>query len=556
MDARLEARKLSLSAVFFTLIFSLFQSAADARNDFEWVVEKTEWSASDEKNFSRFVTAIGTAVEKRSCGNVNRCMRSSANPYRSSDPDRLSFFADCADWPYFMRAYYAWKNKLPFGMVKFVKANPGDSNEGRDIRYTPLGNRVAERLSFVPTFDGPYRISSVLGTYIPNFISSATFRTSYEPNSRTPNLFSDFYPPRIDRSAVVPGTVLYDANGHVALVYKITDDGQVWYVDAHPDNSLTVGRFSAKVARTSPAVGAGFKKWRPLVLVGADQGWDDEYEGGELVGVPNSRIKDFSTEQFFGNVPNSTGNWRNAKFVVDGKPRTFHEFVRMRMSRNRNKQNPLNEFSSSIRDICTSLKDRVASVQAAVTNGIISKPYPDRMVVNIYGSSGEWESYSTPGRDVTLKMLFLLLKSSSSDFVTKWRENDDEIDYSGNNLPQDLLEVYEQQSQSCQFSYTNSDGETIPLNLETARSRLFLMSFSPYDCLERRWGATGSELSSCRDGSVKTEWYENLQQLRNHTERNVDARMDFTREQYRRLIPGVGVENPPDLDIRKHLRSL
>jgi hypothetical protein len=33
------------------------------------------------------------------------------------------------------------------------------------------------------------------------------------------------------------------------------------------------------------------------------------------------------------------------------------------------------------------------------------------------------------------------------------------------------------------------------------------MSFDPYDCVEHRWGATGEEASSCKDGDDKQRWY-------------------------------------------------
>lgn len=557
MDALVRAQLLGLFMALSAGVITLSGEAAYARNDFEWEVESTEWTRADEQKYSAFVTAIGNAVEKRSCGTVNRCMRSFANPYRGTDPDRLYFGADCADFPYFLRAYFAWKQKLPFGMVKFVRPNPGEANVGRDIRYTPLGNRPSERISFVPTRSGIHLITSVLNTYIPNYVSTATFRSGYQDGSNgNRDLFSDFYPIKIERAALVPGTNLYDANGHVGVVYKVTDDGQVWYVDAHPDNSLTVGRFSSKFSRSSPAVGAGFKKWRPLVLQNADQNWDDTYEDGQLVGTPNNRLRDFSTEQFFGNVPNREGNWRKAQFVIEGKTVSYFEFVRLRMAKGRLKQKALKEFESSLQEICMYLKDRVASVQASVTNGITSKPYPERMPINIYGSAGEWENYSTPGRDVTLKILFLQLKAQSSDLVDRVKNGDPDLEYDGNNLPADLLKIYDQESLRCQFSYPNSNGASVPLNLDMAQGRLYQFSFSPYDCVERRWGANGSELSTCRDGAEKTEWYNNLQQLRNHTERNVDSKMNFTRSEYGRLIPGVGIQNPEDLDIRRHLRTL
>src|SRR4051812_32873058 len=81
-----------------------------------WRIAKVEWSADDEKGFGDFVRAIGES----NCTNSVECLRGPANPYRASDPKSLKFFADCADFPYMLRAYYAWKNGLPFAYVDGV----------------------------------------------------------------------------------------------------------------------------------------------------------------------------------------------------------------------------------------------------------------------------------------------------------------------------------------------------------------------------------------------------------------------------------------------------
>ena len=114
-----------------------------------------------------------------------------------------------------------------------------------------------------------------------------------------------------------------------------------------------------------------------------------------------------------------------------------------------------------------------------------------------------------------------------------------------------MLAAYDGAARACRIDYVNSDGRTISLDYETARQRLFAMSFDPYQCVERRWGASGGELASCRDGGSKRAWYEAEQRLRNQTDRTYEARMDFSLDD---LQAGRGgVAEAPDTDARRYL---
>jgi len=83
------------------------------------------------------------------------------------------------------------------------------------------------------------------------------------------------------------------------------------------------------------------------------------------------------------------------------------------------------------------------------------------------------------------------------------------------------------------------------------------MSFDPYQCIERRWGATDPrELATCRDGPWKQSWYAAEQNLRNQIDRTYDAQMDFSLEELKTPGPGKGVAAPPDIDARAYLLSV
>ncbi len=370
------------------------------------------------------------------------------------------------------------------------------------------------------------------------------------------NLFSDFYPVRIDRQGVRPGTVIYDPNGHVAVVYKVSDDGRVFYIDSHPDNSLTRGMFTPKFVRSNPFQGAGFKAFRPLSLVSASRDSSGNFIGGKIAGTPNRNLPLYSLTQFYGTHPDRNGSWSKGSFLAAGKTVNFYDYVRLQLTEGEQHLDPLVDMAQLTDDICVSLKDRVPAVEAARENGVSNKPHPERLPLNIYGTEGEWENYATPSRDARLKVSYMDLLANAKSAIERHKSRDPAIRYNGGNLAKDLFAVYAKHAQACQFSYKTSSGRTVLMNLEAARQRLFAMSFDPYHCIELRWGARiDAELASCQDDSNKRAWYTQQQWLRNQSERRYDARMDYSLSELRGPMEGVGITTPPDVDIIGYLKS-
>lgn len=543
----------SLIAAILSFSSLAFAGAAD------WKITQPQWTEQHEALFGQFVTQIATAVEKRQCGTVKDCLQSPANPYYGTDPSGLRYFADCADFPYYLRAYFAWKNGLPFSYESAVTPRPLPSGEVvKDVRYSPLGNIVTKRTDLITK-----RILMVKNSY-PNaveilndtfadYVSTASYRMSGLDEGE---MYSDLYPVKISRDAIRAGTVVYDPNGHAALIYKVTDEGRLFYVDAHPDNSLTTGMFTPKFSRSNPNQGAGFKNFRPLMLIDSKPDSSGVYAGGKIVGVPNYSLPLFGTEQFYGTNPDPGGQWNQGKFVVNGNTVNFYDYVRLKLTIGAQHLDPIADMKNLVSDICSSLKDRVAAVDAARTSGVQLKPHPDRLPGNIYGTDGEWESYATPSRDARLKVAFADLLNSARTAIDKYRAHDPSIKYNGGNLANDLFQAYAQGATSCQFSYTTSNGKSVMMNLEAARQRLFAMSFDPYHCVESRWGARlPQELEACADDANKKQWYAQEQWLRNQTDRRYDVRMDYSLQELVGPMPGVGVANPPDVDIVGYLKS-
>src|SRR5580698_7751235 len=125
----------ALNLLAFGLL-ALAARAADSHSDL-YVVRHESWSEADEQGWRDFIAAIGTS----DCTTLDICLHGKANPFAGTDRPGFVFQSDCADLPYVLRFYYAWKRGLPFSFVSDVRAR----GLTRDIRYSPGGNAVAAR---------------------------------------------------------------------------------------------------------------------------------------------------------------------------------------------------------------------------------------------------------------------------------------------------------------------------------------------------------------------------------------------------------------------------
>jgi len=549
-------RKIGLSL----LLASTFVAGVASAKSSDWRITQPAWTEYHEQQFGDFVAQIGRAVESRRCGTMAECLQSSANPYYSTDPAGINYFSDCADLPYYLRFYFAWKNGLPFSFATSLRENPvpvdpeSTDSQSNDIRYSKNGNYAVNRWDMVARKGKFPNAVNILNQGLIDSISSGTFRMLGDTTQGT---YTDFYPVKLQRGSVRPGTAIYDPNGHVAIIYKINEEGRIFYIDSHPDNSITSGLYTSKFMRSNPRQGAGFKNFRPLELVGATMDSSGAYVGGSIVAKTNLELPNYSLEQYYGNQPDSSGDWRQGQFVLNGQKVSYFDYVQLRLTNGELHIDPLLDMKLMVQDICVALKDRVAAVDAARTSGVYLKSHPDRLPDNIYGTSGEWEDYATSSRDARLKTSFVDLLTFAKKSMDQYRRGDRTLKYNGGNLAKDLFAVYAKEAMACKFSYVISNGQTLVMNLEAARQRLYSMSFDPYHCVELRWGARlPQELTACPDGSNKKQWYNQEQWLRNQTERRYDVKMNYSLDQLRGPMPGVGVANPPDVDIVGYLKGL
>lgn len=509
-----------------------------------WIITKDHWSESDERGFGEFVTALGEA----DCFTIDECLKHPANPFRRTDP-RVRWYADCADLPYMLRAYYAWKNGLPFSHQSAMLSGDGP---GTDIRYSMSGNTVAARRDVRTGINAVHFIRSL------GMVSTGMYRHPAAAGAQP--YHTDHYSPAITRQSIRPGTVVYDVNGHVTIVYKVTADGRVLTLAAHPDQSLSRSYYGMNFLRTPAGMGTGFKNWRPIRLVDYRRGRDGVLYGGRIVATPDAEIPDFSLAQYEGTQILNFHHWYAPIFEHGGDKLTYYEWVRASLSTGGLRYRPVHEFRAMLGALCQDIKARHHAVQLAIRSGIQNRPQPARLPDNIYGTTGAWETYSTPSRDARLKTSF----KETHDLVRRLLEmraaGDPKLAYDGTDLAGDLLAAFEEESRSCEITYRNSAGRPVRLDLEDVMNRLWDMSFDPYHCIERRWGArTPEELASCRDGALKTAWYEAERHLRYQIERTYDVDMGHDLESLRGpgwgLYTGRGVEAPPEVNLRRLLET-
>jgi hypothetical protein len=503
-----------------------------------YTLRADRWSEGDEREYGQFIAELGES----GCATVDKCLHDPRNPFRGSDPPGVRFFADCADLPYYLRYYFAWKRGLPFSFVNEVVPR----GHTRDMRYTAAGNRVEMRLNTAGL--NPY------GTldYLRGAISSATYRI--HPELEAPGE-QDFYSPALTPKAIRPGTVIYDPNGHLATVWKVERNGRIHYLDAHPDYSVTRGFYDVRFVRSSPGMGAGFKNWRPQRLVGGKKMPDGTWQGGTIVLAANKDIPDYSLEQFFGTGkrPDEDRDWKTGTFTLNNETVDYYDYVRGQLAGGSLLFDPVREIADLTDSNCADLHYRADAVNLAIAQGLHKRGEPDRLPPNIYGTDGDWEEYSTPSRDARLKTAFKELYDTAQRFQWMAQHKDPKLAYKGQNLAADMLNAYDTHAALCSISYTRSNGAKVSFGYEEARRRLFQMSFDPYQCPELRWGAKGDELASCPDGADKRAWYEAEKYLRYQIDRTYDARMDFSRDELKAPGPGKGVPTPPETDVRSWL---
>lgn len=419
------------------VLFSLFTAQVRAE---AWPVERS-WTEEEEWLYSQWFARLAA----KSWRSTNKMLHDPEfNSLYDPADNKLFFYADCGDFPYVVRGYYAYKRRLPY-VANYVNG----------LRYTIRANKTAS------TYDNLSHSGSVQ-----SFFGKLT--GAHSGNYRTaPEATDSFtYPIAINRRVLRPGMVFYSPNGHVAMVAEVNDDGTIKLLDAHPDQSVTRISFGPKLQVRSRTFSGGFRGIRPAEVI-----------NGQAVFVSdNSRVFGYGLEQYEFKEYYTTVANRLTHIVID----------------------PLFALEKYIReDTFQEVLDRRDSVDRAWAVG---KRRPIQMVGgNIYDDSGDWEDYSSPSRDLRLRLSMLHIPELIASYVRMLRDEPDRLDTqyrTPEELGMALLKLKEDMFHGLTFSYTNSQGDPVKLSLADVEQRLFDLSFDPNHAPELRWGASGAELAT------------------------------------------------------------
>jgi hypothetical protein len=460
-----------------------------------WKIERA-WDRAAELEFAAFMKQFGEEREKRGFTFAQGVKNPKVNLLWTEDDKDFEVKVDCATFPYLIRAYFAYKTRRPFMW---------HSNKGR--RY---GKENKPRLySDFSMFTELSEFFSALDSSL----SSAHFRMNALLEG------TDTYPVDVTKESVIPGTVYYDPNGHVMIAYKVDEyDGDMYFLDSHPDGTMTIRQFGKRYAIGSSALGGGFRVWRHDRV----EVIDEETGAFRIIRQSNSESDFYSADAQY--------KW---DYEVDGFKLNYWEWVRSKVSRNGVYAYPIEDFDLLLDTVCEEVQARVSAVRGGMTAGMHLKAQPAQLPFNIYGASGEWEEYATPGRDVRVRAAFTEAYVYVLKTMELAAEGSGRLKYALEpwDLYREFQRIWEehQHNKICQFDYENSNGESVSLTLDDIMERLFDLSFDPYHCPELRWGAgpkseskkARAEFDSCPENSRKLFWFNEESRLRNRTTRLV-----------------------------------
>lgn len=391
--------------------------------------------------------------------------------YQGRNEDKnLSLTPDCADLPYILRAYFAWKVGLPFA---FRACGRGSGQKAPQCGQPKIRTEFTEG-------SGSQTLFRNLAREVADTVHSGSARTSLDDEH------TDFYPVPLERRSLWPGTIYADPYGHVLMLVEWVpqtekEPGLLFAVDAQPDNTVARKRFweGNFLFANDENAGSGFKHFRPLVQTSARR-WRP---------LANDELSDHP-----GFAPMATApDQQSADDFYAGVAKLINPLGLA----------PEQAYEDSLDALVEQLETRVTSVD----NGeAFFRKQPGSVIAMpagaaIFQTIGPWEDYSTPSRDMRLLIAIKVL----NDLPEKIVRHPELFVLNGQNPYEakagierhHALRVLERS-----IRYTRTDGSSweLPLATVLTRKTAFEMAYNPNDCPERRWGAKPGteEFSTCR----------------------------------------------------------
>ena len=440
---------------------------------------------------------------------------------RGEDNLQTGLRPDCADFVYFLRAYFAYKMGLPFGYSNCSRGMGGRAPkcyqwfdmEHPEVTRPPPPPEQEVASAALAAAAPPARTSTFRNLFAPSQAADAAAPppAAAPPKPKRPTTFgeylrdvgdvvhtgavraagsddnTDFYTVPLTQQALRPGTVYADPYGHVLiLVHRVPElngmPGVFLAVDAEPDGSITRKRFwrGNFLFVHDPALGSpGFKHFRPIV----------RDKNGPLRRLSNAEI---------------ANNPQYGDFSLDQSQMSAEDFYdRMDDVMSPEPLDPVKAMTDAIASLNEQVKTRVTSVE----NG---RKYQEKQAgetampngPSIFETTGAWEDYSTPARDFRLLIAIDVVRGFPDHVVRRAARYAMPNGKSIADVKGELQGVLASELASRKISYTRSDGSQWTLSLKdvTDRAADFELAYNPNDCVEVRWGApdNSEEASTCK----------------------------------------------------------
>lgn len=450
-------------------------SEKTAQTSLPWVTTH-DWTPQEETMFSAFVERLFDYPDEpdKSWTNLGDVLRDSKhnilyNSLGQNEDIGLRLEPDCADLPYMLRSYYAWKRGLPMGVRKCDRGTNDRAPRCGEASFQDNTAGVNAQGTDAKRFN---RYALHVGGYM---VHSGNARTALDDDS------TDFYPVALDRDSLRPGTTYADPYGHLLIIAQYTPDtpdgpGALLAADAQPDGTITRKRFWRGNFLFAPEienVGAGFKAFRPIV--NGHQLTNDEL-GKKSGFVPYSPEQNQVSRDVF---------YDRVEAAIHPKPLAISDAIA--------------ELTDALRE---SAEKRVLSVQ----NGDdYAREHGGSVFVMprghaIFETTGPWEDFATPSRD----MRMLIAMDAVRDFPDQIARNASRYgltEEEAAQAAQDARASIREALEHAQINYINSSGVPVSLSLQTImeRSEALEMAYHPADCNEIRWGAPpdSAEYKTC-----------------------------------------------------------
>lgn len=437
-----------------------------------------DWNSGTEAFYSAWIEQLFDAPPEESLNfpSLEPVLRNTERNflynYLGSAEDRnLPATPDCADLPYYLRAYFAWKIGLP---ISYRACSRGSA------KSAPQCGSAVVRSEFSRGNVSSATFKSIIHT-IQDVAHSGSARTGLDDNA------TDFYPVELKRAALKPGTVYADPYGHVLMLVKwiaqtATQPGVLLAVDAQPDNSVSRKRFwegTFLFADNILSAGPGFKTFRPLRMG----------TPGRMSLLDNLSLTDQSGMPAY--------SLEQDELSPDAFYATMGKLI------NPQGLEPKQAYEATLDSLLEQLETRVTSVE----NGVAYfRKHPGAAIampdgVALFETIGPWEDYSTPSRDMRLIIAMNVLMDLP-DRIVRHPELFLLRGITAQQAKAEIEHYHRRRINERQFQYLREDGSRWTLSVADilARKPALEIAYNPNDCAEQRWGAApgSQEYASCR----------------------------------------------------------